>query len=156
MSSYVPAALRKQVIERAGDRCEYCCFPQRVTLLAFEMEHIISEKHGGTTSLENLALACPYCNRAKGTDLGSIDPDTKQLTPFFNPRTQIWKEHFTLLGAIIVPQTAEGRVTVLILQINQPERVQERAGLIAIDQYSKKGFLPFCDGKTTNGQMLNL
>jgi 5-methylcytosine-specific restriction endonuclease McrA len=43
------------------------------------MEHIIAEKHGGTTFLENLALACPYCNRAKGTDLGSIDPKTNQL-----------------------------------------------------------------------------
>ncbi|MGF1512781.1 MAG: HNH endonuclease signature motif containing protein [Elainellaceae cyanobacterium] len=51
------------------------------------MEHIISEKHSGTTTLDNLALACPYCNRAKGTDLGSIDPESQQLTPFFNPRT---------------------------------------------------------------------
>lgn len=136
MSTYVPAALRKQVIERAESRCEYCHFPQRLTLLAFEMEHIISEKHGGTTTLDNLALACPYCNRAKGTDLGSIDPETNQLMPFFNPRTQTWQDHFTLSGTTIVPQTAEGRVTALILQFNHPDRVQERAGLIAIKQYS--------------------
>lgn len=135
MSTYVPAALRKQVIERAESRCEYCRFPQSVTLLAFEMEHIISEKHGGTTTLENLALACPYCNRAKGTDLGSIDPETNQLTPFFNPRTQTWQDHFTLTAATIAPRTSEGRVTVLILQFNHPDRVQERAGLIAIGQY---------------------
>ncbi|MBW4485366.1 MAG: HNH endonuclease [Tildeniella torsiva UHER 1998/13D] len=82
MGTYVSAALRKQVTERARDHCEYCRFPQSVTLLAFEMEHIIAEKHGGKTSLKNLALACPYCNRAKGTDLGSIDPETNQLTPF--------------------------------------------------------------------------
>jgi hypothetical protein len=99
------------------------------------MEHIISEKHGGITSLDNLALACPYCNRAKGTDLGSIDPETNQLTPFFNPRTQQWQEHFTLVDATIAPQTAEGRVTVLILQFNHPARVLERAGLIAIGQF---------------------
>jgi hypothetical protein len=135
MTTYVPAALRRQVIERAGDRCEYCRFPQRVMLLAFEIEHIISEKHGGTTAFENLALACPYCNRAKGSDLGSIDPETRQLTPFFNPRTQIWQEHFILIGATIAPQTPEGRVTVLILQFNHPNRLQERQGLIAINQY---------------------
>lgn len=135
MSTYVPAALRKQVIERANHRCEYCRFPQSVALLAFEMEHIISEKHGGTTTLPNLALACPYCNRAKGTDLGSIDPETNQLTPFFNPRTQIWEEHFALVDATIAPQTASGRVTVLILQFNQPDRLRERTGLIAIGQY---------------------
>ncbi|MCU0570056.1 MAG: HNH endonuclease [Oculatellaceae cyanobacterium Prado106] len=136
MSTYVSAALRRQVVERAGDRCEYCRFPQRVTFLAFEMEHIIAEKHGGTTTLDNLALACPYCNRAKGTDLGSIDPETNRLTPFFNPRTQTWQDHFTLSGAAIIPQTPEGRVTVLILQFNHPNRIQERAGLLAIGQYS--------------------
>ncbi|MGB8702641.1 MAG: HNH endonuclease signature motif containing protein [Thermosynechococcaceae cyanobacterium] len=135
MTTYVPAALRKQVIERAGNCCEYCCFPQRVTFLAFEMEHIISEKHGGTTTLDNLALACPYCNRAKGTDLGSLDPVTNKLTPFFNPRTQTWQNHFALTESTIVPQTPEGRVTVLILQFNHPDRLRERAGLIAIGQY---------------------
>jgi glutaredoxin len=135
MSTYVPASLRQRVIERAGDRCEYCRFPQRVALLAFEMEHIISEKHGAITALENLALACPYCNRAKGTDLGSIDPETNQLTPFFNPRTQSWQDHFVLIGATIMPLTAEGRVTVLILQFNHPDRLQERERLIAIGQY---------------------
>ncbi len=135
MSTYVPTPLRRQVIERAGDRCEYCRFPQSVALLAFEMEHIISEKHSGTTSLENLALACPYCNRAKGTDLGSIDPETNQLTPFFNPRTQHWQEHFTLAGATIMPLTAEARVTVFILQFNHPDRLQERERLLANRQY---------------------
>ncbi|MBD1874841.1 HNH endonuclease [Nodosilinea sp. FACHB-131] len=135
MGTYISAALRKQVTDRAGDRCEYCRFPQSVTLLAFEMEHIIAEKHGGTTSLDNLALACPYCNRAKGTDLGSIDPETNQLTPFFNPRTQNWREHFKLDGATIVPQTAAGRVTVFILQLNHPDRLQERKGLIAAGHY---------------------
>lgn len=99
------------------------------------MEHIISEKHGGITALENLALACPYCNRAKGTDLGSIDPETNQLTSFFNPRTQNWSEHFALMGATIAPLTAEGRVTAFIFQFNHPNRLQERECLIAIAQY---------------------
>jgi 5-methylcytosine-specific restriction endonuclease McrA len=60
------------------------------------MEHVIAEKHGGTTTADNLALACPYCNRAKGSDLGSLDPETGQLTPFFNPRIDVWQEHFLL------------------------------------------------------------
>ncbi|MHC5595549.1 MAG: HNH endonuclease [Nostoc sp.] len=82
--TYVSAHLRKLVIERAKQRCEYCLFPQSAALFSFEMEHIIAEKHRGTTEADNLALACPYCNRAKGTDLGSIDPETAKLTPFFN------------------------------------------------------------------------
>ena len=135
MSTYIPVALRRQVIKRAGYRCEYCHFPQRVALLSFEMEHIISEKHGGITAFENLALACPHCNRAKGSDLGSLDPQTQQLIPFFNPQTQKWSDHFLLVEANIVPQTPEGRVTVLILQFNDSQRSQERASLIAIGQY---------------------
>ena len=128
--TYVPAQLRQLVIERAQQRCEYCLFPQSAALLTFEMEHIIAEKHRGRTEAENLALACSYCNRAKGTDLASIDPETGKLTPFFNPRTQKWSDHFQLDGAAISPLTASGRVTVEILQFNQLERLQERERLI--------------------------
>src|SRR5690349_14790490 len=67
--THIAIQLRRLVIERAKNRCEYCCFPQTLVMLAFEMEHIIAEKHGGKTSAENWALSCPYCNRAKGTDL---------------------------------------------------------------------------------------
>ncbi|HBE19711.1 MAG TPA: HNH endonuclease [Cyanobacteria bacterium UBA11149] len=133
--SYVSGQLRQLVIKRAQERCEYCLFPQSAALLIFEMEHIIAEKHGGKTDAENLALACPYCNRAKGSDLGSIDPETKKLTPFFNPRSQKWSEHFQLDGGEIKPLTGEGRVTVAVLQFNQPERLQERERLIAAFQY---------------------
>ena len=133
--TYVPEPLRQLVIERAAGRCEYCLYPQEASFLAFEMEHIISEKHSGATVADNLALACPYCNRFKGTDLGSLDPDTGILTPFFNPRTQRWPEHFRLEGAEIVPLTPEGRVTVLVLQFNQPGRIQERQHLIEAGQY---------------------
>jgi hypothetical protein len=133
--TYIPTALRQLVIERAGQRCEYCLFPQSVALFTFEMEHIIAEKHGGATIAENLALACPYCNRAKGTDLGSLDPETGQLTLFFNPRTQFWTDHFRLDQTIIMPLTSHGRVTVAILQFNQLQRLNERKGLIKLGEY---------------------
>jgi hypothetical protein len=134
--THVPAALRRQVTERAAGRCEYCRYPQGIGFLSFEMEHIISEKHGGATTADNLALACPYCNRAKGTDLGSLDPETGTLTPFFNPRMQPWHEHFAIDAAgHIQPRTAEGRVTVIILQFNDPARVHERRHLIAAGMY---------------------
>lgn len=132
---YVPSALRHTVEERAGGRCEYCLYPQQLSYLAFEVEHIIADKHGGTTTLDNLALACPYCNRYKGSDLGSLDPETGHLTSFFNPRTQDWNDHFRLDGARIIPLTPEGRVTVAILRLNHPERVLERQRLIQTGKY---------------------
>jgi hypothetical protein len=132
---YVSTALRQMVRERAGGRCEYRLYPEEMSFLAFEVEHIVAEKHGGATTVDNLALACPYCNRFKGTDLGSLDPETGQLTPFFNPRTQRWDEHFRFDGARIVPLTPEGRVTVAILQLNHPDRILERQRLIQAENY---------------------
>ncbi|MFP4395799.1 MAG: HNH endonuclease [Anaerolineales bacterium] len=135
MSTYVSSAMRKMVHNRAKGRCEYCLYPEVASFLSFEVEHIVAEKHGGETTIDNLALACPYCNRFKGTDLGSIDPETGQLTPFFNPRTQRWSEHFQLEEAHIIPLTSEARVTVAILQLNHPDRISERRQLILSGMY---------------------
>ena len=135
MTRYIPTALRQLVKERAGGRCEYCLYPQDASFLAFEVEHMVAEKHGGATTEDNLALACPYCNRYKGSDLGSLDPETGQLTPFFNPRAQQWDDHFRLDGARIVPLTPEGRVTVAILRLNHPDRILERQRLIRAGKY---------------------
>jgi hypothetical protein len=133
--AHIPAALRRLVAERARQRCEYCRFPQAASFYAFEVEHIIAEKHGGATNADNLALACPYCNRHKGTDLASIDPDTGALTPFFNSRSDLWDEHFVVHSGTIVPLTAAARVTVGILQLDHPDRMLEREALIRIDRY---------------------
>jgi HNH endonuclease len=130
--SYISVSLRRLVIERASEKCEYCQFPQAASLFAFEMEHIIAEKHDGTTESENLALACPCCNRFKGSDLGSIDPETQQLTPFFHPRLQKWSDHFRLDHGTIIQLTPEGRVTAKILQFNLRERILEREQLPAL------------------------
>ena len=78
---------------------------------------------------------CLLCNRAKGTDLGSIDAQSGQLTPFFHPRQQTWPEHFELEEATIVPLTAEGRVTVAILQLNHRDRLRERQQLQQTGRY---------------------
>ena len=72
MSSYVSAELRRHVSERAELICEYCLIHEDDTFFGCQVDHVVSEKHGGETSSENLAYACAFCNRAKGTDLGSI------------------------------------------------------------------------------------
>ena len=136
MTSYIPAALRQLIVERAAGRCEYCRFPQDASFLSFEIDHVISEKHGGATAAENLALACAFCNSFKGTDLGSLDPATGRLTAFFNPRTHVWDDHFRVeADGILQPHTPESRVTVAILRMNDPERVLERQLLLQIGRY---------------------
>jgi 5-methylcytosine-specific restriction endonuclease McrA len=56
--THIPAALRRLVRERAKEGCEYCLIPDWVTLATHAVDHIISEKHGGLTVAENLALSC--------------------------------------------------------------------------------------------------
>jgi 5-methylcytosine-specific restriction endonuclease McrA len=70
--TYISAELRRLVTSRAGQICEYCFIHEDDTLYGGEVDHIISEKHDGATTEDNLALACFFCNRRKGSDLGSI------------------------------------------------------------------------------------
>jgi 5-methylcytosine-specific restriction endonuclease McrA len=64
---------------RAGHCCEYCLLNQEDIFFAFEVDHIISEKHDGVTIGENFCLSCPDCNLYKGSDIGSIDRETKHF-----------------------------------------------------------------------------
>lgn len=133
--TYITAELRRRVAERARYCCEYCLLSQLDNFLPFEIDHIIAEKHGGETELENLCLSCSYCNGYKGTDIASIDRETDTLVRLFDPRKQVWAEHFRLDGAIIKPLTPEGRVTVFILQMNRFDQVEEREGLLELGRY---------------------
>ena len=135
MTSYINAALRRLVAIRADYLCEYCLIHENDTFFGCQVDHIISEKHGGQTETDNLAYACAFCNRAKGSDIGSIIPDSGTLIRFFNPRTDLWFEHFTLHEIMIVPLSPIGEVTVHILNFNDSERLLERQNLRALGRY---------------------
>lgn len=118
---------RQHVWERAKGLCEYCEMPQALDVLPFQVDHIRAQKHRGLTTLDNLALACLPCNAAKGPNVAGIDSETGALTPLFNPRTDVWAEHFAWNGAILEGLTAVGRVTIQVLRINDANRVELRA-----------------------------
>ncbi len=112
---------------RAGDACEYCRMPQHATpLIAFHVEHIVPRQHGGTDDPGGLALACDRCNAYKGPNLTSIDPGTRTLVELFNPRADIWRDHFVVRRGHIVGLTSTGRATVRLLNMNAPRRVELR------------------------------
>jgi hypothetical protein len=135
MTTRPSADLRRHVIARAENCCEYCLLPQELVASTHQADHVIAEKHGGQTVLENLALSCTVCNRRKGSDISSLDPVTGTLVPLFNPRTQRWAEHFRLDGAHIIGVTAEGRTTSAFLQLNAIERLVERAAFLRMERY---------------------
>lgn len=124
-------ALVRLVWRRARERCEYCQIPQAFDRTPFEIDHIISEKHKGPTVANNLCLSCFYCNSFKGSDISSVDKVTRKLTPLFNPRRHKWARHFRWDGAVLAGRTAIGRVTIALLKINDPFRIELREELMA-------------------------
>jgi hypothetical protein len=141
-TTYISPALRQRVAERAGSCCEYCLIHESDTFLGCEVDHVISEKHGGETVLENLAFACVVCNRFKGSDIASLDPGGS-LVRLYNPRTDRWAEHFALepAGVIIEPRSVIGVVTERLLRLNSTDRQVEREALSATGRYPSSAAL---------------
>lgn len=136
--TYIPADLRRLVIARAGSACEYCRLSEAVAFYGCEIDHIISEKHGGATLASNLAYSCFYCNRNKGSDVATIDPVTGDFVGFFHPRTALWSDHFefsALDSVTFVARTAIGEATIRIFGINDADRVFERRILHGSGRY---------------------
>ncbi|BAY66645.1 hypothetical protein NIES22_68780 (plasmid) [Calothrix brevissima NIES-22] len=134
-SNSISTELRKLVISRASGRCEYCLIHQDYSIYTHEVDHIIAVKHGGETASENLALSCLSCNRHKGSDFATIDAATGEIVPLFNPRRQIWDEHFYFDKARIEGKTQIGKATAKLLQFNIPNRVLQRQVLMSQQQY---------------------
>jgi hypothetical protein len=97
----------------------------------FPIDHILAEQHGGKSVLENLALACLHCNANKEPNIAGIDPDDGSLHPLFNPRRDIWREHFSWNGPLVVGRTPVGRATIAVLKLNDADYLSVRETLIA-------------------------
>ena len=135
--THIPGSLRRLVWDRAQGRCEYCLFPDGVAYFPHEVDHVVAEKHGGQTIESNLCLSCWVCNRHKGSDLSSIDPQTGSLVALFDPRRDSWEAHFSFDGAEITGLTPKGRATARMLRFNDPDQIELRAVLVALDEYPR-------------------
>ena len=133
------ARLKAQVRRRAGFRCEYCLFPERCAELRFQVDHIIAQKHSGSTIAANLALACFRCNSHKGPNLSGVDPESGHVVQLFHPRQDVWTEHFVWHGPRLVGSTPTGRATIAVLRINRSDAVLVRAALLE----EGASFVPF-------------
>jgi len=133
--TYISAALRRLVIERASEKCEYCRIHQDDSLYPHEVDHIIAVKHGGVSTEANLCLSCSICNRNKGSDLASWDAETETRVFLFHPRMDNWDEHFRLENGRIMASTPVGQVTANLLQFNTPARIASRVLLVAQGRY---------------------
>ena len=130
---------RRLVRQRAGNCCEYCRISQTGQLVGFQIDHIIAIKHGGTDTDDNLCLACYECNIYKGPNVAALDPLTREATKLFDPRQQNWDNHFQINSdATLSGLTPEGRATILVLRMNDDERVAQRVGELLLGEYPCK------------------
>lgn len=111
--------------------------PQHMVAVTLHLDHIVPLARGGDDAEENLWLACPLCNLHKGMRTTAPDPESGSEVHFFNPRTQRWREHFTLAqeNTVIVGITPTGRATVEALKLNLPAQVEARKWWGELGQY---------------------
>jgi hypothetical protein len=138
--SAVSDEVKNKIRREARNRCGYCLTPQAIISMPLEIEHLHPIAEGGTDDEENLWLACRNCNGFKHAKTRGIDPQTNIETAIFNPRTQVWNEHFEFSGnkTEIIGKTACGRVTVMALRLNFAQAVEARKVWISADWYPPK------------------
>ncbi len=102
--------------------------------MRFTVDHIIPEILGGSTSEENLCLACWDCNLIKQRRIAAEDPLDAALVPLFHPVKQRWHDHFAWdeSDTLIFGLTASGRATVQALRLNRPALVRARERWVGV------------------------
>jgi hypothetical protein len=118
--SEISLSLRAGVVRRANNRCEYCLLSQLGQEATFHIDHVVPVAADGPTDAANLALACVSCSLRKWAKQTATDPDSGLKEPLFNPRQQVWAEHFSWEGETIVARTPTGRATATALAMNRP------------------------------------
>jgi 5-methylcytosine-specific restriction endonuclease McrA len=126
MSRYIPENLRLLVTNRANHRCEYCLMHDEDSFYKHQIDHIISLKHDGKTIEENLAYSCFPCNNEKGSDIGTMLLPERIFIRLFNPREDIWDDHFEMEDSVIYAKTVIGKATIKVLKLNDVDKIIER------------------------------
>lgn len=123
-------ATKKLVYERAKGCCEYCQTCEHNTGQPMHVEHIYPN---GGDGLENLCLSCSSCNFSKAAVVSVLDTETGMTLALFNPRQQVWQEHFEWIdnGLQLSGKTPIGRITIMRLKMNQQRLVRARNNWIA-------------------------
>jgi hypothetical protein len=128
VSEYIPIALRKRVHSHFLESCGYCKTQEYLTVVTFEVEHIVPRSLGGATEFDNLCLACPSCNRFKSNRVQGVSEDGQECR-LFHPHKDLWLEHFdwSVNGTLIVGLTEIGHATIQLLRMNRPALIEVRS-----------------------------
>lgn len=133
--------IQNLVRQRANRLCEYCHTSERWQYVQFTIDHVIPLARGGSDDPDNLALACFHCNRRKADKLTALEPDSGEEVPLFNPRQDVWSEHFIWSsdGLFIIGLTPAGRATVKTLEMNRERIVSIRVADRVVGRHPPSG-----------------
>ena len=133
----ISKALRDNICQQAENRCGYCLSPQDLIPYKLEIEHILPKGLGGETLEENLWLACRECNAHKAKRVKAVDNLSGKIANLFNPRLQIWWEHFEFSpdSTEIIGKTPCGRASVSCLQMNNIYQTTARSAWVEINRF---------------------
>ncbi len=126
--SKISKDLDLEIREVSKNRCEYCLSPQSLTSHKLEIEHIYLISKGGNSKKENLCLACRHCNLHKSAKIFGFDVVSAKKVKLFNPKRQIWTEHFgwDREKTSIIGKTPCGRATIYALKLNDDLQTNAR------------------------------
>ena len=116
----IPVALRRIVVQRARNACEYFGLSPEGQEATFHIDHLIPRSAGGATISENLALTCVSCSLHKSAHQTVAVPHSGEEVLLFHPRRDPWSEHFRWEGSSLVGLTTTGQVTIEALRMNRP------------------------------------
>ena len=138
--SRISNQLQAKIRSHFKNRCCYCLLPQEILSNLLEIEHIFPIGQGGTDEEQNLCLSCRGCNGHKSTKISGLDTETNKTIRLFNPRKQIWSEHFEFAENFskIIGKTPCGRATVGVLKINREQAVNARKIWVIAGWYPPK------------------
>ncbi len=124
----ISLSLRQRLRITANYRCGYCQTQERVSGVPLTIEHLFPVALGGTDDELNLWLSCRLCNEAKSMLIEAIDTITGGVAPLFNPRLQLWSQHFVWdsFNTQMLGLTPTGRATILTLDLNSTFRISSR------------------------------
>jgi hypothetical protein len=128
---------RLLVANRAAFCCEYCWSQEKYSPDYFSIEHIIPRIKNGVDALFNLAYSCMACNNHKYAHIEAIDPVSGVLFPLYNPRIDVWAEHFRWSNdySILTGISPKGRATIDKLKLNRDSLINLRVVLAAIGKH---------------------
>ncbi len=133
----IPKKIRHLVAQRAYFCCEYCCSQEKYSPDYFSIEHIFPRIKKGNDGFENLAFSCLACNSHKYTAIEAIDPVLGIFVPLYNPRKDIWKQHFCWSDdfSLLTGITPIGRATIEKLHLNRASVINLRIVLKNIGKH---------------------